>query len=81
MLCFITNTLYHHYHFVCLLHTNNDGCGAREAHINWSMLVTEKAARVTGNYLDYDWPCADGLSAVNAVGTQLRDPINSGLAR
>ena len=25
--------------------------------------------------------CADGLSAVNAIGTQLRDPINSGLTR
>ena len=24
---------------------------------------------------------AGGLSAVNAIGTQLRDPINSGLAR
>ena len=28
-----------------------------------------------------DWPCAGGLSAVNAIGTQLRDPINSGLTR
>ena len=27
------------------------------------------------------WPCAGGLSAVNAIGTQLRDPINSGLTR
>ena len=27
---------------------------------------------------DY-WPCAGGLSVVNAIGTQLRDPINSGL--
>ena len=23
------------------------------------------------------WPCAGGLSAVNAVGSQLRDPINN----
>ena len=28
------------------------------------------------------WPCTGGLSAVNAIGTQLRDdPINSGLTR
>ena len=27
------------------------------------------------NYLEDYWPCADGLSAVNAIGTQLRDPI------
>ena len=27
------------------------------------------------------WPCAGGLSAVNAIGTQLRDPINSALTR
>ena len=29
---------------------------------------------------DY-WPCAGGLSAVNAIGTQLRDSTNSGLTR
>ena len=33
------------------------------------------------NYLEEYWPCAGGLSAVSAIGTQLRDPINSGLAR
>ena len=33
------------------------------------------------NYLEDYWPCAGGLSAVNAIGTQLRDPINSGLTR
>ena len=26
-------------------------------------------------------PCVGGLSAVNAIGTQLRDPINSGLTQ
>ena len=31
--------------------------------------------------LEVYWPCAGGLSAVNAIGTQLRDPINSGLTR
>ena len=33
------------------------------------------------NYLKVYWPRAGGLSAVNAIGTQLRDPINSGLTR
>ena len=33
------------------------------------------------NYLEVYWPCASGLSAVNAIGTQLRDPINSELTR
>ena len=33
------------------------------------------------NYLEDYWPFAGGLSAVNAIRTQLRDPINSGLAR
>ena len=53
----------------------NSGCGKREAHINWS-----KAALVR-NYLEVYCPCAGGLSAVNAIGTQLRDPIISGLTR
>ena len=35
-----------------------------------------KAALVR-NYLEVYWPCAGELSAVNAIGTQLRDPINS----
>ena len=39
-----------------------------------------KAALVR-NYLEIHWPCAGGLSAVNAIGTQLLDPINSGLTR
>ena len=40
-----------------------------------------KAALVVRNYLEVYWPCASGLSAMNAFGTQLRDPINSGLTR
>ena len=39
-----------------------------------------KAAPVR-NYLEVYWPCAGGFSVVNAIGTQLRDPINSGLTR
>ena len=33
------------------------------------------------NYLGDYWPCTGGLSAVNAIGTQLRDPIYSVLSR
>ena len=33
------------------------------------------------NYLEAYWPCVGGLSAVNAIGTQLRDPMNSGLTQ
>ena len=39
-----------------------------------------KAAAVW-NYLEVHWPCAGGLSEVNAIGTHLRDTINSGLTR
>ena len=65
-----------------LLHTNS-GCGKREAHINRSrlMVIPEKTATVTENYLEDSWPCASGLSVVNAIGTQLCDLINSGLTR
>ena len=44
-------------------------------------IINAKAALVR-NYLEVYWPCAGGLSAVNAIGTQLRgDPINSGPTR
>ena len=33
------------------------------------------------NYPRGNWPCAGGVSAVNAIGTPLRDLIDSGLAR
>ena len=52
----------------------------REAHINWS-LMTCQGSTCYWNYFKVYWPCSGGLSAVNAIGTQLRDPINSGLAR
>ena len=45
--------------------------------MNWSMVQRQ----LVRNYLEVDWPCAGGLSAVNAIGTHLRDPINSGLTR
>ena len=54
----------------CPFHTNS-GCG--------------KEGRILigpwWHYLEIYWPCAGGLSAVNVIGTQLRDPINSGLTR
>ena len=33
------------------------------------------------NYLEDYWPCAGGLSAINATGAELRDSINAGLTR
>ena len=54
--------------------------GKREAYINWPVVILEKAAPVW-NYLEVYWPCAGGLSAVNAIGKHLRDPIISGLTR
>ena len=55
----------------CPLHTNS-GCG-KEGRILIGPWWSAKAAPAR-NYLEV-------LSAVNAIGTQLRDPINSGLTR
>ena len=44
-------------------------------------MVTCKKAALIRNYLEVYWPCAGRLSAVNAIDTQLRDPINSGLTQ
>ena len=64
---------------ICVtIHTPKWVC-EREAHINWSMVPAK--ATLVRNYLEVYWPCAGGLSAVNAIGTQLRDPINSVLTR
>ena len=62
----------------CPLHTNS-GCG-KERRILIGPWLPAKAALVR-NYLEGYWRCAGGLSAVNAIGTQLRDPINLGLTR
>ena len=61
--------------------TFNNGSG-KERRILIGPLRPVKAALVR-NYLEVDWPCAGGLSAVKraAIGTQLRDAINSGLTR
>ena len=37
--------------------------------------------KIVRNYLELYWHCAGELSTVSAIGTQLRDPINSGLTR
>ena len=37
---------------------------------------TQKGSTRYRNYLEDYWPGAGGLSAANAIGTQLRDPIN-----
>ena len=65
----------------CSLHTNtsSSGCG-KERRTLFGPWWPAKAALVR-NYLEVYWPCAGGLSAVNAIGTHLRDPINSGLTR
>ena len=48
--------------------------------INWSMVTCQGSTRDWNSLEDY-WSCAGGLSAVNVIGTQLRDPINTGLTR
>ena len=44
--------------------------------MNWSM-VTYKGSTRYWNYLEAYWPCAGGLSAVNAIGTQLPDKLGT----
>ena len=70
----ITNIIYYN----CYI----SGSGKREAHKKWSMVIPGRAASTRHwNYCtlrtDY-WPFAGGLSAVNAIGMQLRDLINLG---
>ena len=54
------------------------GVGKR-GDINGSWRSAEAA--LVRNYLEVYWSCAGELSAVNAIGTQVRDPMNSGLTR
>ena len=54
------------------------GCGKRKAPINLSMVAWKGSIRYW-NSLEDSWPCAGGFSALNAIGTQLGDLINSGL--
>ena len=62
----------------CPLHINS-GCW-KERRILTGPWGPAKAALVR-NYLEIYLPRAGGLSAANAIGTQLRDPINSRLTR
>ena len=79
--------------YTCTIHTyihiagtfnmplhSNSGYG-KERRIITGSWRPAKAALVR-NYLEVYKPCAGGLPAVNAIGTQImRDPINSGLTR
>ena len=42
---------------------------------------TLKGCTRSWNHFEDYWPCDSGLSVANAIGTQLRNLINSGLAR
>ena len=66
---------FQHAHFIPIV-----GVGKRGEYYLVHGDLAAKAALVR-NYLEVHWPRAGGLSAVNAIGTQLRDPINSGLTR
>ena len=59
----------------------NSACGKREAHHNWSMVVHEEAAPAPGTTLMTSGPVRPDSSAVNAIGTQIRDLINPGLTQ
>ena len=48
------------------------------AHINWPMGDTWIGSTRYSSHLENYWPCAGGLSAVNANGTQVRGPIQLG---
>ena len=63
----------------CVYGTLNMGCHA--GHFIGETRAIFSLVTRSSNYLEDYWPCANGLSAVNAIGTQLRDPINSGLTR
>ena len=48
----------------------------------WAVVIPEEAAPVAPNYHGGQLAlCVAGLSAVSVIGTQLRDPIKSRLAR
>ena len=67
---------FQHAHFIPII----VGVGKRGEYYLVHGDLPSKAALVR-NYLEVYLPRAGGLSAVNAIGTQLRDPINSGLTR
>ena len=64
--------------------TNNGGCGKGEVHIDWATVTPEKERQDSLQKLPC-WGllalCRRTLGSFNAIGMQLRDPKNSGLAR
>ena len=57
------------------------GAGKRGEYLLVHGELPSEAALAVRNYLEVYWPRAGVLSAVNAIGTQLRDPMNLGLTR
>ena len=53
------------YIYCTVLHTNG-GCGKKETHKNSAYGETSKGSTRSWNCLEEYWPCASGLSAVNA---------------
>ena len=51
----------------------------REANINWSMVTCQGSTRYWNYLVEVYWPCAGIIPAVNAIGTQLRDPDEFGI--
>ena len=56
-------------------------CGTAQGLMVTQITEAPHSAALVWNFLEVYWPRARGLSAVNAIDTQLRDPINSGLTR
>ena len=65
------------------------GVAKHRAHFFWSKTLYistrqhRKVSRATVRVITFGqyWPCAEGLSAVNATGTHWLEPVNSGLTR
>ena len=62
-----------------MVYTTISGCGEKRGAHQLVHGDTCKGSTLYWNCLEDYWPFAGGLSAVNAIGTQLRDPINSGI--
>ena len=61
------------------LTNNSKKRGKREAYRNWSMVKPKEGSTRSWNDPEDYWPCAGGLSALNALRTQSRDLITLGL--
>ena len=65
---------------MCPLYTIS-GCRTKVEHTKGSIVIPRNAAQVTRTTLRDYKPGAGGLSAVNAIVTQMHDLIKSGLTR